>query len=361
MLTLTLREIIDESDVFVDVHKAIRRMAPAPKARVPKGHVLADHDGSKMDESDLIHLDGELSGPEEPLLRRISHGNGHSEDRQQKRSSITEFGSPKKTFTTRRTSSISGSVPSATAYNTPELREHLRHLGPSNLASRPKSTRYNTVKIKPAAASGQPNIASDGIVRTATEPAQQGGVGAGIISSAGKDAKDGIHALHTGYGSMDRSSPSSRPETSSKSVQTPHDGPNTNGSMGQGQNSAGLSQQERGQASRSPQPSSLLGTNTDPRPLNPGEQRIGIARSGSITENVIDAGGIRKVVLEMTSSSDESSGGADGQVDRLSDVPESKASSADPQKGKKKRRRRKRHNDGKASEESPLLRGEGKS
>ena len=36
------REIIDESDVYVDVHKAIRRLAPAPRTRVPKGKVVPD-------------------------------------------------------------------------------------------------------------------------------------------------------------------------------------------------------------------------------------------------------------------------------------------------------------------------------
>ncbi|KAI6244498.1 hypothetical protein HI914_07372 [Erysiphe necator] len=33
-------EIIDESDVYIDVHKAIRRLAPAPKARARKRHVI---------------------------------------------------------------------------------------------------------------------------------------------------------------------------------------------------------------------------------------------------------------------------------------------------------------------------------
>ena len=40
------REIIDESDVYVDVHKAIRRMAPAPRTRVPKGKVVPDSEHS---------------------------------------------------------------------------------------------------------------------------------------------------------------------------------------------------------------------------------------------------------------------------------------------------------------------------
>ncbi|RKF53126.1 Protein MAM3 [Erysiphe neolycopersici] len=33
-------EIIDESDVYIDVHKAIKRLAPAPKARTQKRHVI---------------------------------------------------------------------------------------------------------------------------------------------------------------------------------------------------------------------------------------------------------------------------------------------------------------------------------
>lgn len=33
MLIATFREIVDESDVYVDVHKAIRRLTPAPRAR----------------------------------------------------------------------------------------------------------------------------------------------------------------------------------------------------------------------------------------------------------------------------------------------------------------------------------------
>lgn len=48
-------EIIDESDVFIDVHRAIRRMQPAPRFRVPRGEVVAQHepDHPKQQEGDL--------------------------------------------------------------------------------------------------------------------------------------------------------------------------------------------------------------------------------------------------------------------------------------------------------------------
>jgi metal transporter CNNM len=333
-------------------------MAPAPKARVPKGQVVAENDGAKINEGDLMDLRGDHSGPEEPLLRHGSQGNGHSDDRQQKRGSVTEHGSPKRTVTLRRTSSVSGSAPNAVTYNNPEMREHLKHLGPSNLASRPKSTRYNTVKIKPAAVSSQPLVATLRDFHVLPESPPHGGTGAGTINSGGKDAKDGVHALHTGYGSMERSSPSSRAETSSKAVQTPRDGPDTNGSMRQDQNQMDLSQEWNPRIG-SPNALELPRRNTTSRSANLDGRPSGIARSGSITENVIDAGGIRKVVLEMTSSSDDGNSAKDGQAEGLSDVPESRDSTEDPKKqGKKKRRRRKRNNDGKASEDSPLLSGD---
>lgn len=48
-------EIIDESDVFIDVHKAIRRMQPAPRFRVPRGEIVAQHepDHPTQQEGDL--------------------------------------------------------------------------------------------------------------------------------------------------------------------------------------------------------------------------------------------------------------------------------------------------------------------
>merc|ERR1711939_605664 len=52
-------------------------------------------------------------------------------------------------FLRRASSGMDGNT-IAVRGNMNDMREHLKHLGPSNLASRPKSTRYNTVKIKSA-------------------------------------------------------------------------------------------------------------------------------------------------------------------------------------------------------------------
>jgi len=63
---------------------------------------------------------------------------------------------------------------------TDEIREHLKHLGPSNLASRPRQTRYNTVKIK----------------RAGNSPSRS------PQTQSHLDAKDGAHALQAGYGTL---------------------------------------------------------------------------------------------------------------------------------------------------------------
>ena len=90
----------------------------------------------------------------------------------------------------------------------------------------------------------------------------------------------------------------------------------------------------------------------------------GPARSGSITENIVDANGVRKVVLETTSSSesneeDGNSGANKGQQP----FEESKDSSAvnppleERENGsKKKKRRRRKHGHGSnKGEREPLL------
>lgn len=89
----------------------------------------------------------------------------------------------------------------------------------------------------------------------------------------------------------------------------------------------------------------------------------GPARSGSITENIVDTNGIRKVVLETTSSSDsedQNDGGSkksDKSSPRIMETGESTRDTvdqADVNEGDalKKRRRRKKRT-GKKEAESP--------
>ena len=50
----------------------------------------------------------------------------------------------------RRSGGVDGVKPNApVTLRAANMKEHLKHLGPSNAASRPKATKYTSVKIKP--------------------------------------------------------------------------------------------------------------------------------------------------------------------------------------------------------------------
>ena len=262
----------------------------------------------------------------------------------------------------RRTSSVAGTSEregGPKRSNTMEMREHLKHLGPSNLASRPRQTRYNTVKIKPGGGSLADNsFQSQQISETpetlSMSTAPQGGVGAGLLNSAGKDAKDGVLAVQAGYGSSPKDSKSGdhkdseneRQEFNNK-AERPH---SAHTSRSASQSTIGsLQKQNSG-------PSKFKKTDS-------------VARSGSITENIIDTGGIKKTVLETTSSSSDDI--EDGQAavtaadvnSAQSSVSGSAEEAKENEAGGKKKRRRKRKGgkvgkgDGEAGENTPLLNG----
>lgn len=294
-------EIIDESDVYIDVHKAIRRMAPAPKARAHKGSI------DNSDKADLFVVDNRPNDLTEaqglPLAKRLTNGGGRSN------SPATFATSPKTTFL-RRTSDGGAGNTIQVRGNVNDMREHLKHLGPSNLASRPKQTRYNTVKIKP----GHPPNRSDSRADSSAvyhdsivdepytdEPAPQGGEGEGLLRSAGLDASDGVAALYQGYGSFNP------PQPPTKDSEGQLDGPpkqsvlSTTGASRES-NSPSYRAFLRHNSNDSERSSDTLGSLHSSN-NSPTRRRHGAARSGSITENVIEAGGVRKVILETSQSS----------------------------------------------------------
>ena len=266
--------------------------------------------------------------------------------------------SPKKTSFLRRTSSTAGaSERSGGQKRGPpmNIRDQLRNLGPSNVASRPRQTRYNTVKIKPGSGGrlkgseasdtrkSQPNL---------TAPHE----GTELLIDAGKDASDGVLTLHAGYGSMDPKTPKS-PQRRNRGVQVNDD---DSGSTLQPTSEPG--RQRSGSVQR---PGSGHGGRSRSNTINTSESREGskspgpkrsVARSGSLSENIIDAGGIRKVVLETTSSSDDTeaqrgvNGGAEEQKENGKLVDESEDS-----KSGKKKRRRKRKKAGKSGKDTTLV------
>lgn len=298
-------EIVDESDVFVDVHKAMRRMTPAPRFRIPKGHILDDSTIVTAREPDLIDIaeDNILS---EEVLHKEKTNEGlaklKSAPSQRRRSSATD--------------SNAGNLKMSGRANTADIREHLKHLGPSNLASRPKTTRYNTVKIKPGMGNSSSPVPLNGTQRMAAPRRisesisdYQGGIGEGLLTTAGKEASDGVQALHHGYGSngsangspADRKSPSAH-----KGVQARPD------SLERTSDDDGRARSLQRAASRDAR-DSRSGSTIRSLPSNKrGIHSRGPARSGSITENVIDVNGVRKIVLETTSSSESNEDDASG-------------------------------------------------
>ena len=313
-------------------------MAPAPRTRVPKGAVVTDAtDNTAKAEEQLINLDQGTESSQPPAVRRVA-----SVDRStwRKTNGSELSSSPKTTFLKRRTSGNSGmnevgSIPRRSDAAS-DIMEHLKHLGPSNLASRPRTTRYNTVKIKP----GVPKIPENSAKDFLSEPRAiigganiTGGIAEGLVGSAGRDAKDGVHALQMGYGSMDRS-------RTSRSSQT-------NGNPAPVEESSSKQPAPlRSSSETSTGSTSTIGSLPERDMGTP--RRTRTARSGSITENVIETGGIKKVVLETNNGSDE------GETEV---VVQTESSNQGDRKSSKKKRRRKRKKDGQngQDENSPLL------
>ncbi|KAJ5724447.1 hypothetical protein N7493_006175 [Penicillium malachiteum] len=353
-------EIIDESDVFIDVHKAIRRMAPAPKSRVPKGKIVEEPPmAPSITEGELLDGEDNISTPAlypSDLVRRRSSVEAPPPRFQLRRPADSDANAPDMWITQRGA--------------TDEIREHLKHLGPSNLASRPRQTRYHAVKIKRSGNSPSRSTQTDMESAQSTSDSQrqptsigfQGGIGAGLVNP-GSDAKDGAHALKIGYGSITTNDTVSKSTSSQQYKELPQV------SIPEAVNEEHEDQQ--------PHPASSRKTSSRTDSLESTESRSdfiyhhrGPTRSGSITEQIIDVNGIRKVVLHTngTSSSEDerkSSPHTRGSSPRLKNgLIDSQNDFIDPANSnsntKKRRRRKKRGQnlkpaDGDVGEDQPLL------
>ncbi|KAI0129410.1 hypothetical protein BJ170DRAFT_616149 [Xylariales sp. AK1849] len=296
-------EIIDESDVYVDVHKAIRRSHPAPKARIQRKDIL--NKDAAVKDGNLIDLEDAEDGAEFQTRRPASLG-GRTE------SAAVLSSSPKTTLLMRRSSAshdgqlMHTTVPVRANYE--EMRGHLKHLGPSNPASNPKSTKVSAVKIKPGVGpqTRTLSVATDAIPENRDNLA--GTNGANERTSLLRphiDGKDGIQALHQSYTSPASGAVPPKLVITSNAGETEQEdqGTQTKGDPAANDNN-------------SPTASSTSSVGSLPSQYGNGiagaerrRAKRGDVRSGSITENVVEAGGIRKVVLEATSS------GEDGEAD----------------------------------------------
>jgi metal transporter CNNM len=278
------REIIDESDVYVDVHKAIRRSHPAPKARVQRKDLMVKDAAVK--DGKLIDVDDETDGQ---TLQKVASTGGRVE------SAAMLSSSPRTTLLMRRSSTgrdgqlVRTTVPVKANYE--EMRDHLKHLGPSNPASNPKSTNISSVKIKPGS-----NVRS---VSTAAEHHEYTADTNGAnerTSLLGKKDRDEPSRNYT-------TPPPQEPATENQPllVVTEEDAP------------------KPADAQKSPEVKAVVTTTSpDESPVSATSASTGLerprtkrgVRSGSINEIEVSTGGVRKFVLEATSSGDEVEGGS---------------------------------------------------
>ncbi|KXJ89723.1 hypothetical protein Micbo1qcDRAFT_121348 [Microdochium bolleyi] len=265
-------EIIDESDVYVDVHKAIRRAHPAPKARVSR----KDNPIKENPDADSAQVETESDVINRTLGKRPSL--------QGERPSQILSSSPRTTVLMRRSSAgqdghmIRAAVPFKANYE--EMMDHFKHLGPSNPAANPKSTRVSAVKIKPGAGNAH---RSDSVA-----------TGEHVVDDS-HDADEHTSLLRPTASHVDGASESKPSYGTPSAGESYADAVKLNVKIDEPPNGTNHQQQKSPTDSSSSTRLGGIERRTTKR----------MARSGSITENVIEADGVRKVVLELSSSSDE--------------------------------------------------------
>jgi len=378
-------EIIDESDVYIDVHKAIRRMTPAPKARTPKKTVLPSPRVIPQN-GNLIELGEE---PHPPYERHGSLG-ALSDVSENNLSSSA----PRTTFLMRRSSTgpdgrmTSSAVPVKATFD--EAKQHLKHLGPSNRASNPKNTKSTTVKIKPVQAA----VALSQI--HTPSPAVRPASVAGDVNDHGLDddtdehtplmrpkltGKGAVHAIRKSYGGAGMSEAQARlssaahdAESGDKAageINVPSTVSENNGPKSAASGSSEAARTDLTIVVSPGQASSGTSVISPVEDESATPKRRPLVRSGSISENVFEtSSGVRKIIIQAASSdSDEttskgSSGrrsGSFGQINvqtsgrdaegeendgdgTSSTAPSISNNSGSQQASKKKNRRKKRKN-----------------
>ncbi|KAI5283877.1 hypothetical protein KEM54_001766 [Ascosphaera aggregata] len=284
-------EIIDESDVFVDVHKAIRRLTPAPKLLLPKGLFVP----SVSSRSRFDNVNGEnrlapsaIPGPLQAayMHSRGGHNNASNSPWSNKAGAS---GSAEDLLNERK-------------FSEDDIREHLKRLGPSNPSNKPLQTRILNVKIKPGAVDGKSEIISPIDLSRPVSADQSAPSDADDQSPVETRTpllrrKSGVGTVVSTYGTLDDDDiprGSSRDDASTKSSNDT----NFTTEIASADNNGADSLRPTRHASRhssgswSSDVTSPTGSNT------PGPSRRA-TNSGSITEQVINVNGIQKVVLQI--------------------------------------------------------------
>lgn len=283
----------------MDVHKAIRRAHPAPKARVQRKDILlkdaAVKDGVLVDLAESEHDQAQR-------IQRASLG-GRNE-------TPIISSSPRATALFVRRGSAGQTV--SVKANFEDMREHLKHLGPSNPASNPKSTRVSAVKIKPGAGHSVDQRRSDSVA-TGVNP-----------DELEADTDERTTLLHPRLSQED-----GHQDYGSRATKNPE--PASDGDI-----TIKVDQEHAKNGSTNENsPTDSIASN-----LGVPRRSRGHARSGSITENVVEAGGIRKVVLKLTSP-----GGHDQErlvAETTSSTTQDHQTQEDSEENKQKKKKKKK-------------------
>lgn len=286
-------EIIDESDVYVDVHKAIRRSHPAPKARVQRKDVMIKDAAVK--DGKLIDLDDDADEERQLQKSRTASISGRNP------SPSILSSSPRTTLLMRRSSTgqdgklVRTTIPVKANYE--EMKGHLKHLGPSNPASNPKSTKVQSVKIKP----GGGNTRSGSIAAEAPENGDLNGVNE-RTSLLRPDQNGNSGGDKSPFPSYTTPSESPAPEP----TQEPPKLLITPDPEAPGKEPAAEIKTVASNASLAGSSKSIVSTNdASLSAIERQRAKRGYVRSGSITEIEVNTGGVRKFVLEATSSGED--------------------------------------------------------
>ncbi|KAK6337139.1 cell agglutination protein Mam3 [Orbilia javanica] len=274
-------EIVDESDVYVDVHKAIRRMNPAPISRRSYGTNFPSEGTVKGKTNQAVEiLDAAVesqkmavAGEGDKLLAGSFEGYSTinrpevSGERRASTGVLDSEASPRRSSKTSISPAVMRKL-SGTGGNAvipDSLKESLKHLGPSNPAAAPRSTGLKTIKIKAVQPDGSATVGPSGEERPPKELRR---------TITFDDGVNGSHAApRVEY------TPSTVAHTVSNNVPES----STPGAM------------------KVPEPKSA------PRTPSPAHSFKKV-RSGSLKERPKDVGGIRKVIVETSDPEEDAIG-----------------------------------------------------
>lgn len=150
-----IREIVDESDVYVDVHKAIRRLNPAPRARRIEAAAAAAAVKKTTEHPVLVDIAEDTNGN---TIQVGSYG------AQSDNGGTTNEARPRTAIFMRRRSSAGpdgrmDGQPEPYRGSLQDVKQQLK-LGPANRAARPRNTK-DVFKTKAGLGVTQPSTSGD--------------------------------------------------------------------------------------------------------------------------------------------------------------------------------------------------------